>query len=359
MRNYSIVSSRFWDGQTGKDITKAGKDARISATYVMTNRHANLIGLYHLPLTYFMQESGLKRREIVGSLAQLHRLGFAHYDMETEFVWIVEMARHQLQLQVGDIVDKNDNRLKGVIQLYRSIPPNPFLGMFYDHYSETLRLPQKRLTSPDKWCFQGAQKGLARDSEGVKAPAEPLNPSPSPLPPPSSGPEGEGGSANSQAVNPEAMAETLFNEWWDLMPPRNGKKLGKSEARTKFMALEAGEMARIVVAARNFGNSQQVRDGIGIPDPHRFIERDRPKGRPWLDWEMQDTPTRLCQWTEYQESCNKRATTQHANGKWYCDFHESERNRIDRILNRGSDRAPPSSPRREPVASHSTQERDS
>lgn len=50
MRDYAKVSPRFWLGETGRELRKAGAEAQVVAFYLMTSPHANMLGLYYLPV---------------------------------------------------------------------------------------------------------------------------------------------------------------------------------------------------------------------------------------------------------------------------------------------------------------------
>ena len=167
MRSFATVLSQFWTGKTGKAITAAGKDARIVATYLLTCEHANMLGLYRLPLLYVAEETGLKTREVAAALQQLQAIGFARYDEESEFVWVVEMARFQLGLLPDETLKDADHRKKGSVRIYKQIPSNPFLGPFHDRYSVVLGLPIRREfpseTKPPVSPSQGALESLTRD----------------------------------------------------------------------------------------------------------------------------------------------------------------------------------------------------
>ena len=136
------------------------------ATYLLTCEHANMLGLYRLPLLYATEETGLKRREVAAALEQLKAVEFAHYDEATEFVWVLEMARFQLGLLPSDTLKEGDKRAKGAARLYKQISSNPFLGPFHDRYSEVLGLPIRRdflaETKPYVSPFRGASEPLAR-----------------------------------------------------------------------------------------------------------------------------------------------------------------------------------------------------
>jgi hypothetical protein len=166
MRSHAIVLPQFWTGPTGKAITAAGKETRILATYLLTCDHSNMIGLYRFPILYGMEETGLKRREILNALDRLRWLEFALYDPSSEFIWVREMARIQLGLLIGESLKDGDKRAKGAASLYKHLPVNPFLGPFHDRYAEILRLPFRRDQDAEKKVlgspFHGASEPLTR-----------------------------------------------------------------------------------------------------------------------------------------------------------------------------------------------------
>ncbi|ENG6564474.1 hypothetical protein ABU498_004766 [Escherichia coli] len=57
MRDYAKVSPRFWLGETGRELRKAGAEAQVVAFYLMTSPHANMLGLYYLPVLYLAHEA--------------------------------------------------------------------------------------------------------------------------------------------------------------------------------------------------------------------------------------------------------------------------------------------------------------
>lgn len=174
MRSYSVIFPGFWTGTSGKAIKQTGKDTRIVATYLLTCEHANMLGLYRLPLLYIAEETGLKRKEVPTALENLKAIGFAYYDEGTEFVWVVEMARFQLGLLSGETVKEGDKRRYAVAKLYKQLSPNPFLGPFYDRYAEILSLPFRRdfliETKPHTSAINGASMPHARDYVPVPDP---------------------------------------------------------------------------------------------------------------------------------------------------------------------------------------------
>ena len=81
----------------------------------------------------------------------------------------------------------------------------------------------------------------------------------------------------------ESMYDSSWESFWKKYPARNGRKLGKEEARKLFYQLPAEDLSKILLAVKNFAFSQQVKDGVGIMDPKRFINRGN-GAEPWRDW---------------------------------------------------------------------------
>ena len=51
MRDYAKIVPQFWIGSTGKQIKKLGMEApQLIALYLISNPHANMLGIYYLPV---------------------------------------------------------------------------------------------------------------------------------------------------------------------------------------------------------------------------------------------------------------------------------------------------------------------
>ncbi len=68
-----------------------------------------------------------------------------------------------------------------------------------------------------------------------------------------------------------------FDEFWNVYPTRNGKKVGKQTSNELFYKLPIKELDRIIKNAHNYGINNQY-----PKDPERFLKKDF-----WKDW---DTP---------------------------------------------------------------------
>jgi len=141
---YGIVFPEFWTGPTGKAIRTEGKDAQILALYLMTCRYATMIGLYRLLVDDVRAETGLAEKGLVRGFEALQRLVFADYDATSQHVWVREMAKYRLNLQRKSPLESDDNRVKGVQNLYDRLADNPFLGAFFDRYAKEIRLKRRR-----------------------------------------------------------------------------------------------------------------------------------------------------------------------------------------------------------------------
>lgn len=153
---YGILLSSFFDGSTGmrlQSLGASGKDALLLGAFFTANEWANMIGLYELSLSKIARKLPvLKGKTLARALELLDQERFAHYDGETEFVWVREMARIRLGIVAGEKV-ANPRRLVAAQNLYQRVPLNPFLGPFYDRYRIELALKHRRGSPPTPPTF--------------------------------------------------------------------------------------------------------------------------------------------------------------------------------------------------------------
>ena len=159
MRDYATVAPQFWLGKTGRELRKKGAEAQVVSFYLMTSPHANMLGLYYLPILYIAHETGLGLEGASKGLKSSIEAGFCSYDEDTEMVWVHEMAAYQ----VGKALKPGDNRCAGVRSEYASLTENSFLSSFYERYKDDFHLSIKRET---RQMSEGASKGLrSQDQE--------------------------------------------------------------------------------------------------------------------------------------------------------------------------------------------------
>jgi hypothetical protein len=142
---YGVLFPEFWTGRTGREIRRlGGPNAQVLAVYLMSNRHANMIGLYRLSADDVSYETGLKPRGIEAGWKVLADVDFARYDPVTEHVWVLTMARFRLGLKAGEALQSGDRKVIAINKLYHGIDPNPFLGDFFATNHQALRIAKAR-----------------------------------------------------------------------------------------------------------------------------------------------------------------------------------------------------------------------
>lgn len=134
------VASTIWTGETGRDLRRRGIEGLPVALYLMTSPMSNMIGIYTQPVLYMAHETGLGIEGALKGLQDCIEVGFCSYDEKTETVWVHEMARWQ----IADSLKREDKRCAGIQKAYDRLPPNPFLGPWFDRYAQAFHLKNRR-----------------------------------------------------------------------------------------------------------------------------------------------------------------------------------------------------------------------
>lgn len=199
MRDYGIVSPRFWIGETGRKLRKL-PDAQRIAMYLLTAPMADMTGVFYCPVATILNDVGAPCEPLEASLKGLERgyegapkglpspsegaykglqrgfegafdplargfqgaskgyeppleghqralegvkrallalqaLGFCYYDFESEYVFVIEMARWQ----IAPKLKPSDNRSKGLRKTVENMP-NPMRARFIARYNEDFAL---------------------------------------------------------------------------------------------------------------------------------------------------------------------------------------------------------------------------
>lgn len=171
MRDYGKVSPQFWTGDTGKALKKAGPEAVIVAMYLITSPHANMIGLYYLPMLYLAHETGLGNEGASKGLERAIEAGFCTYDEASEHVFVHAMAR----FQIGEQLDAKDKRCKGVENELAKTPKGALRLAFTKMYRVAFHLaeppkeeaPSKPLASQEQEQEQEKEKEQEKKEHGA------------------------------------------------------------------------------------------------------------------------------------------------------------------------------------------------
>lgn len=188
MRDYAKIGPKAWQGQTFKKLRKEGMEGLLVALYLMSSPSSNMLGLYSQPILYMAHETGLGHEGALKGLTQCIEAGFCTYDHDTEMVWVYEMAKYQVAAELK----ATDLRCKGIQKDYDSLPDNPFLGPFFDHYAAVFHLTNRRefedgmqgaLIAPYQAPSKprtGAGAGTRTGFQGATAPLPPAQPAATP-----------------------------------------------------------------------------------------------------------------------------------------------------------------------------------
>lgn len=241
MRDYGVVSPKFWIGETGKAL-RGDPEAQLVALYLMTCPHANMIGVFHCPLIYISHETGISFEGASKALARLSKAQFCTYDQASETVFVHRMAAYQ----VGESLKAEDNRVKSVVKEWLNIGARPLQSAFFAIYSIAFHLPaEEKKASPSK------------------APRKPLR----------SQEQEQDKNKNTAPSEPSS-----FDVFWQAYP----KKEAKKDAATAFAKLNPNPELLVVILAAIATKSASAdwtkENGKYVPLPASWLRAER-----WTD----------------------------------------------------------------------------
>lgn len=155
MREYGSVSPHFWIGKTGKKL-RGNMEAQLLALYLMTCPHANMIGVFHCPVMYMAHETGIPLEGASKALQCLIDEGFCMYDEDSETVFVIRMAAHQ----VGDTLKPGDKRVLGVQKEVAKVAVPLLRDAFLSEYAEAYGLKNEVENKPLPSPFDAPPKQL-------------------------------------------------------------------------------------------------------------------------------------------------------------------------------------------------------
>ena len=239
MRDYSVVSPRFWIGATGKEL-RGNAHAQVLALYLMTSPHANMIGVFHCPLIYMAHETGLGMEGASKALQSLIEAKFCTYEESSETVFVHRMAA----FQIGDHLSEQDKRCKGVEREWNNIPSRHLQQAFFAIYSVAFHLPKQ-----------------SKKARGTEAPSKP----------PRSQEQEQDQEQDQDTPQPPTGAFEAFWECW----PKNDRKQDKAKCSEKWKREGLDTVAEAIVAdVTAKKHSQKWRDGF-IEAPMVYLNNRR------------------------------------------------------------------------------------
>ena len=141
------MSPRFWLARsaTGAAIRRSGPYATLVALYLVTNPRATMLGLYDLPVHSLHHDTGLSEEEARTALEAVCATGFAEYCAEEETVWIPEMARFQIGLELKP----KDTRRVRVASELKHFEGSRFYPKFLERYGRVYGLAKGSTTATE------------------------------------------------------------------------------------------------------------------------------------------------------------------------------------------------------------------
>ncbi len=88
----------------------------------------------------------------------------------------------------------------------------------------------------------------------------------------------------------------LFEEWWNIYPKRNGKRVGKADTFVRWAKVKELDYEDMMTATRNYAASDEM-----AKDPERFFKLDKGNLPYWREWMEPATPDKQSDKGEWYE----------------------------------------------------------
>jgi hypothetical protein len=155
VRDYGVVSPKFWIVGTGKEL-RGDRDAQLVALYLMTSPHATATGVFHLPVLYVSHEIGIPIEGASKALQRLIKEDFCTYDEACDSIFVHRLAG----IQIAEELKPDDKRVSWLKKEVEKMPSELLKQRFLAVYGHVFRLvsndwappaseaPSKPLASP-------------------------------------------------------------------------------------------------------------------------------------------------------------------------------------------------------------------
>lgn len=172
-RRFGMIKPEvLWTGPLARQFRNHPAEIRELATYLLAGPPSDTWGIWHLELDTIVLQTGRKEANITRAFAVLEELKFAFYDVMSQFVWVPDMPASQF---VRWPLSPHDNNVRHAKRWYAALPPNPFLGDWYDHHLSDLHLDaepeaveRRALEAPPKGPSPSQSKEITSDLLGEK-----------------------------------------------------------------------------------------------------------------------------------------------------------------------------------------------
>ncbi|MCW8283448.1 hypothetical protein K7A42_21350 [Agrobacterium sp. InxBP2] len=138
MRKFASIPPRIW--QSDLKAVRGDLEAIAVHYHLTTSGHANMLGLYYVPVAYIAHEVGCSQEGASKGLLALVEADICSYDFKREIVWVHDMASDQIAPQLSE----KDKRVKGIADQLAMLPICPITLGFYAKYRVAFHLHGER-----------------------------------------------------------------------------------------------------------------------------------------------------------------------------------------------------------------------
>lgn len=138
MRKFASIPPRIW--QVDLKAVRGDLEAIAVHYHLTTSGHANMLGLYYVPVAYIAHEIGCSQEGASKGLLALIEADICSYDFKREIVWVHDMASDQIAPQLSE----KDKRVKGIADQLAMLPICPITLGFYAKYRIAFHLHEER-----------------------------------------------------------------------------------------------------------------------------------------------------------------------------------------------------------------------
>lgn len=138
MRKFASIPPRIW--QADLKAVRGDLEAIAVHYHLTTSGHANMLGLYYVPVAYIAHEIGCSQEGASKGLLALIEADICSYDFKREIVWVHDMASDQIAPQLSE----KDKRVKGIADQLAMLPICPITLGFYAKYRIAFHLHEER-----------------------------------------------------------------------------------------------------------------------------------------------------------------------------------------------------------------------
>lgn len=119
---YRNFYAHFWNDPK---VRKLPPGAKLLFSYLFTNSHSHIAGIYYLPIMYIAKETGLKEKDITEWLNLFSRDKLAFYDFDREVILVLNMFKHQA---------RGAKNIQSAANHLSTLHETPLIVLFLEHY---------------------------------------------------------------------------------------------------------------------------------------------------------------------------------------------------------------------------------